>query len=425
MNSKLIIVFDTNVLLDLYSYSKETITNVIDELKKDEILNSIYLPKQVYDEFKENYQRVRNDSRKYFQNKKVNFINAKIKIEKNLDQMFTYADDRCQNEIHRYINEIKNTFHIKTNLINDEFDKIIEESNISFNSDDEDLILDWVEIIRKRCPSKGFSLIEKLHLSIEGEQRFKLKLSPGYKDADKNKDDSFKKYGDFFIWKEILRKYNESPSCKVLLVENELKNDWWEYINDERVPSKILMEECSDLLMINFYNFLINYCPKLNQNSINEIGELSNALSRIMKKYDSKLFLTDELNNEIRDVIYNEIEEINNDEEKIEVNINSFESKISFFKVDSINYEYATNLVKCEIYIELDFKYEADLITIDENNSPIYDFTNGDCKRGIEFKVKYKLDKINFKNPLKFICAENIRIYTNYSGLFRDYMKKK
>ncbi|WP_455232969.1 PIN-like domain-containing protein [Geopseudomonas aromaticivorans] len=72
-----------------------------------------------------------------------------------------------------------------------------------------------------------YSPEELTALATEGEERYKHEVPPGYKDANKqDKDDPYRKFGDFLIWKQTIRhaKANQKP---VILITDDKKEDWW------------------------------------------------------------------------------------------------------------------------------------------------------------------------------------------------------
>ncbi len=77
-----------------------------------------------------------------------------------------------------------------------------------------------------------------LKIAKEGNYSYSEKIPLGYMDANINI--GIQKYGDLFTWKEIL---NEALSKKkdVLLVTNDVKEDWWD--KDQNAPRFELIKE--------------------------------------------------------------------------------------------------------------------------------------------------------------------------------------
>ncbi|KAA2302261.1 hypothetical protein FY526_20755, partial [Clostridioides difficile] len=66
-NSDTVIIMDTNVWLDLYSLSPDTISNVVEAIAES---NMFWLPHQVYIEFQRKVKEVRERSIKRYDNLK-------------------------------------------------------------------------------------------------------------------------------------------------------------------------------------------------------------------------------------------------------------------------------------------------------------------------------------------------------------------
>jgi hypothetical protein len=71
-----------------------------------------------------------------------------------------------------------------------------------------------------------------------GEDRFGMKIPPGFADADKakNPNDSYfiydhikyeRKFGDLILWKQLLHHVKETKTLKVLFITADNKEDWW------------------------------------------------------------------------------------------------------------------------------------------------------------------------------------------------------
>jgi hypothetical protein len=64
-------------------------------------------------------------------------------------------------------------------------------------------------------------------LALEGEERYKNEIPPGYRDGKKDASgDPFRKYGDLIIWKQIINKAKEATK-PVIFVTDDKKDDWW------------------------------------------------------------------------------------------------------------------------------------------------------------------------------------------------------
>ena len=71
---------------------------------------------------------------------------------------------------------------------------------------------------------KEIGFKEQLEIIKEGELRYKYKLPPGFKD---DKKDGMEKFGDLFVWKEILKLPTNKNINNIIFVTNDEKDDWW------------------------------------------------------------------------------------------------------------------------------------------------------------------------------------------------------
>ena len=84
----------------------------------------------------------------------------------------------------------------------------------------------------------SFSVEEIQNIENEGNERYKNKVPPGYKDNRKRDN----KYGDLIIWKEIL-KYAKANNSDICFVSGDLKEDWYEIIKGEHKGPRYELQE--------------------------------------------------------------------------------------------------------------------------------------------------------------------------------------
>ena len=65
---------------------------------------------------------------------------------------------------------------------------------------------------------------EELEIINEGESRYRNKMPPGFKD---DKKEGVGKFGDLFLWKEILKLPSMKEVKNIIFITNDEKNDWW------------------------------------------------------------------------------------------------------------------------------------------------------------------------------------------------------
>lgn len=215
------IVFDTNALLDFYYMTKESQEIMADILKS--LSDRIWLPSQVFYEFKKNHNRAmtkpfteRYNNKDIQDNKLVADLRAHIKhweskyyhpfvSDHSLARIKTLVDD-----IDPKIAEIKTT-------ISKEYQKRKKEINAITDDDQLELTIDN---LAKGSP---FSYSEIKDIVKEGAYRYANQIPPGY--ADATKKSGIRQYGDLIIWKEILR-YAKKNNKDIIFVCNDVKSDW-------------------------------------------------------------------------------------------------------------------------------------------------------------------------------------------------------
>jgi hypothetical protein len=97
----------------------------------------------------------------------------------------------------------------------------------------------------------------------ECERRYKLRIPPGYKDAEEKK--GWEKYGDAIIWSQIIN-YAKDKKSAIIFVTGEDKPDWWnpetESKNDSQ-PDYDLMKEFTSKTGCSFYMYTTDWTAPL------------------------------------------------------------------------------------------------------------------------------------------------------------------
>ncbi len=208
-----IIMFDTNVLLNLYRYSKstrETIVNLIGKFK-----SQIWLPHQAALEYNKNRYEVIADQEKTYKE----FTEKIIQIQRDLQT--TSKPPFLSEKVHE---ELNNVF----GKVNSEVKESIKKYCDYLKNDP--IYQELSELFENRI-TDSFNEKQLTEIFKEGEKRFKDKVPPGYED-EKNKTGN-RKYGDLVLWKQVIAKAKELGK-PVLLITDERKNDRWWKIKDGR-----------------------------------------------------------------------------------------------------------------------------------------------------------------------------------------------
>ena len=207
-------VFDTNALLDIYRLGQETAKKVLKVINKYK--GRIVIPKHVACEYHDNmldiitevYRKYNNFLNKNRKDYILNCVVESTGITKE-PSLKRKVIKHLKPAIARMISDIKK----EEKYILDQFKtwELQNELSDALGS----LVL------------KGFTSQEKEKIEQEGENRFKEKIPPGYRDA-KDKDTNI--YGDFIIWREILR-FAKEKHCSVIFIGRDMKEDWLQILH--------------------------------------------------------------------------------------------------------------------------------------------------------------------------------------------------
>lgn len=219
-----IFVFDTNTLLNLYRYRKETrelFFNILENIKE-----RIWIPYQVAYEYHKNLTELISDQ-------SAEYNNMQIKIQQSIEKLKEefYKLRHSNIDFEKIVSSLEQALEIATN----ELEKQQKEHP--------DL-----EILKKKLSlligeNVGSSYTQEKIDSIykEGEKRYNSKIPPGFMDkrkADKTSSHDniiyTDKYGDLVYWFQLLEKAKDESVDSVILISDDAKEDWIQSIRGEK-----------------------------------------------------------------------------------------------------------------------------------------------------------------------------------------------
>ena len=237
---KTIIVLDTNVILDLGRYCLYTSKNILQIF--NECSDLVWIPNQVHKEYNKNKHIV-------FGNFKKRYLN----FEKNLLRIIDESEKKIDNELkpltkYKYFRnkEFKDSIRKKTEEIRNIIKEYKDEVGIEYNetiSDSPEIVKEIEGFMSSLETSKqigekiGFK--ELLKIIEEGELRYKYNIPPGFKDEGK---EGIEKFGDLFIWKEIIKLPSYKNIDNIIFITNDEKCDWWSGAECSVVRPELLSE---------------------------------------------------------------------------------------------------------------------------------------------------------------------------------------
>lgn len=264
LNDNILIVFDTNTLLNIYRYSKSTRNTFLNAL--EQVNKNIWIPYQVGLEFNLNRREVMNEMKNKgniitdnVKKKAISFINE-VKKETDSYPIKSIDGSNVRKEINEAFANMINTS--LQEFLDDEFVKLedlIDKADDKMNQ--------LAEIFEGRV-GESYSQEQINRICEEGSKRYEKNVPPGYKDKGKedvkiyNALEFESKYGDLIVWKQIIQKAKDDEKKVVIFVTDDHKEDWWYEIKGEKIGARaelkneLRREAEADLILINTNTFL-------------------------------------------------------------------------------------------------------------------------------------------------------------------------
>ena len=265
-----LIVFDTNVLLNLYRYNEDARTEFINVIKFYK--ERLWIPYQVGLEF----HRRRED---ILRKNAAAYTTLGDKLKEQLVKAVSSIEGEYSR--HPYINmkDIRSKVEKCAATIKKSLDKQ-KENHPDYSK--EDKILNAITDLFNGRVGEDFAEKDLDALYKEGEKRYANDVPPGYCD-EKTKKDKPKRhlYGDLIVWKQTINHCKEL-SKSVIFTTDDHKPDWWDKVEGKHTPRKELIKEFADstgqsIIIYDsrkFLEYAKNNKVKVSQKTINEVEKV-------------------------------------------------------------------------------------------------------------------------------------------------------
>ena len=395
-----LIVLDTTILLELYRKPANISLDIIKAFK--EIVDRIYVPRQVYDEYSRNYHKVSGDAKDKYQKVGTELSPSLTKLQEEITSRTTeyrkhdYTDiTKLQSDLGEKLEEIRNILKDYENSHRKEIEK-----NKDFLRHDK--VKEFVDLLKKQGNvGMPIPFSKRLLILQEGKIRFENLIPPGYED---NKKDGIARYGDLFIWKNIIDVAKER-NVNILFVCNDVKGDWWE--RDRGTPIELRrelseeFEEINPLLKIHFLtmNKFFSYIAEELQ-----IGQSKSALQLSAMDYVEKNLV--QYDDVIESEVGNFVASINVDDMLGgEYVSDSVDEKI-YWSIKDVSVDKQDKDIF--YYIDLDVSILGDSIyTEDEGNS----CNVGKVAVALDGKVTLRTEEYSEENQIDDIAMELAEVF--------------
>ncbi|WP_433165260.1 PIN-like domain-containing protein [Kribbella sp. CA-247076] len=235
-----LVVFDTNVLLNLYRYRDETRQSIAEVMTA--IGDRLWIPHQVVEEFWRNRERA--------------LTSPISEVRQSSEDLRRHRDQACE-LIRAWVNKaalsaetaapvearLTEAFESAQGLL----DGLIDEDDVNrARSTHYDPVVALLEpALRGRIGAPMTT--EKRNAAIkEGKRRVEAGEPPGFADAKKTGRTPEDATGDYLVWEQLLSEA-ERRQLAVVFVTGDVKRDWWRYeSNSPRGPRIELCRELAD-----------------------------------------------------------------------------------------------------------------------------------------------------------------------------------
>lgn len=284
-----LIVFDTNVLLNLYRYNDDARNEFIKAIKFYK--ERLWIPYQVGLEF----HRRRNEIMR--KNAKAYSVLAE-KLSKELIGVVSSLEGEYARHPYISIKDIKKKVERCAESIAKSLDK---QEKVHPDYSKEDKVLTAITDLFDGHVGDDFVEKDLDALYKEGEKRYVNKIPPGYCD-EKNKKEKGKRslYGDLIVWKQTIL-HCKKQAKNVIFITDDHKPDWWDKVEGKHSPRKELIKEFTDnteqsILIYDSGRFLEyakrNKELKVSQKTINEIEKVKSVDNWWLTDEYNRLFQT-------------------------------------------------------------------------------------------------------------------------------------
>ena len=262
-------VFDTNTLLNMYRYSRATVDTYFDVLNELKKKKQLWVPYQVGYEFYENR------------------INVISEYEKSYDQILSILkkakediEDKYKNHPFLDLCKIKEEINEGVSGVENKIKKAKEEHPKWLEKDE---VLEKLNKLFEGNIGDNYEEQRLNEIIKEGKERYEKKIPPGFKDDKKNES---KKYGDLFLWYQIIDKAKKSKK-PIVLISGDIKEDWWvEKDGKSLMPLPQLKREIHEKAGVDFHIYTADRFLELNKTNKKHIDDSTIKEVREIRKLE-------------------------------------------------------------------------------------------------------------------------------------------
>lgn len=209
-----LVVLDTNALLNLYRYRRDVRESFLGMLER--LRGRLWLPHRVAFEFhKQRVSVIRDQDRAIDK-----ILKALGDIQSGVINTLGALSRNAIVDIEPIVSSVSDAITTEIRKLEEEREQLQGSAGITPQHDE--LLHRIAELYEGRVGVE-LSTDEMADLLQEGERRYADEVPPGYRDSKKSGND---KYGDFIIWKQMVREAS-GQGRGILFLTDDNKEDWW------------------------------------------------------------------------------------------------------------------------------------------------------------------------------------------------------
>jgi len=252
-----IFVFDANILLNFYRYSDSARREFLQLLQK--IKDRVWIPHRAAEEYLSNRLSVIDQQERSYDDTVKAISSLQSDLENARQHPFVSQ---------RTMKKVEQVFSLLC-------DELAENKGVHTKRITEDEIKEAISTIFSDNVGRPYSKEELEKIISDGEERYRHKIPPGFKDGGKSSDsevfsEQCRKYGDLIVWNQVIDKSIDSKK-PIILVTDDKKEDWWEKFKGKTVgPRPELVEEFKEKAESSFYMYQADRFLELARENLNE-----------------------------------------------------------------------------------------------------------------------------------------------------------
>ncbi|WP_311946935.1 PIN-like domain-containing protein [Halomonas piscis] len=252
-----IFVFDANILLNFYRYSDSARREFLQLLEK--IKDRVWLPHRAAEEYLSNRLSVIDQQERSYDDT----VKAIGSLQSDLEnaRQHPFVSQKTMKKVEQIFSLL--------------CDELAENKGVHTKRITEDEIKESISSIFSDNVGMPYSKEELERIISDGEERYRQKIPPGFKDGSKSSDSEIfseqcRKYGDLIVWNQVIDKSIDSKK-PIILVTDDKKEDWWEKFKGKTVgPRPELVEEFREKAENSFYMYQADRFLELARENLNE-----------------------------------------------------------------------------------------------------------------------------------------------------------